>query len=488
MHTCQVLDGENVTVRDIFLAAGQHMMGDEHRLNIQAVAEGLPFDICRVVSLCTGPAGEALIQAEHLNAETGIPRADIPFVKEPHVIGKFAMKWPKPIDGSFSVVITATDALRNAIGLPITGEALVGVVPVRPRIMESSEDAKPFKSMSDRDNAKVFVTDIKAWPQMDNRSIVARRTMSPEKCAALLEQSNILVPTKLRLQLSKYAGMEARFTPAWLSVDFYPQLQSSPCIASDVKLERLLSLDFILMDKSYLSVADMLPASVKWNASDRTIFCHGLSYLDKMLVCVFCVLFDNTFRELRQRVEFTDLQYTPMDVLDHLLHTVLSSFGSICNSSPGASEGIKFYGRPVGAAQRILAALIVEHFASANVTKATNEMPTTRERQRVYDASKPVANAGKKKLEEGEGVPVPTKRGKVTSEPENVPRLCTQFALNLFKEKNARPCAYPECKRDHNVSLVSGGKDAALAYIKMRAATPAQEEKLSKIASAFTGY
>ena len=36
---------------------------------------------------------------------------NFPFVKEPYVIGKFAMKWPKPIDGSFSVVITLTEKI-----------------------------------------------------------------------------------------------------------------------------------------------------------------------------------------------------------------------------------------------------------------------------------------------------------------------------------------------------------------------------------------
>jgi len=75
----------------------------------------------------------------------------------------------------------------------------------------------------------------------------------------------------------------------------------------------------------------------------------------------------------------------------------------------------------------------------------------------------------------GYGEPVLTKSGKDASEPDDDPRLCSQFALDLFKEKKVKPGVYPECKRDHHVTLVSlaGGKDVALAYIKMRSATPA---------------
>jgi hypothetical protein len=57
----------------------------------------------------------------------------------------------------------------------------------------------------------------------------------------------------------------------------------------------------------------------------------------------------------------------------------------------------------------------------------------------------------------------------------------------VFKSAGAIGCKFNNCRNEHPATLISGGKPAAIDYIKKHASHK-QKTKLTKVAEDFTGY
>jgi hypothetical protein len=266
-------------------------------------------------------------------------------------------------------------------------------------------------------------------------------------------------------------------------------MTSSAFSDTDV-LKQMLMLSFNLSDRK-LTIAIALPRSLSYDPTDRASFVTTLVYFDKLLVCLFSNLFEDMFRGVGSRAESGDLQLIPMHVLDYLVLFVLAVWGVKCRSVTH-DEKLCFHLRPEGEGARQLASLIQAHLSAANALVTMNRWSLIVEQQRLSGGGLTSPEKTKTTKKRGDKLEpaaetAPAKRSNRGDPVDQATTLCTAHAMNLLKVKGAAGCTFKDCKRIHDETLVSGGKEAALALISKHASTE-QLGKLTIIANAFKGF
>ena len=466
------------------------------KLNLELAAPHLTFDIVRVTEVRQGVDGARLVQAEHMHACPAIePHKDYPFRTDGSLVGKFSFTWQACVGDKQALVVSATDALLTTLLLPLSGERLVGLEFNPATTNSSGNGQQSYKGMPDPDGYIYFVIDLKKWPWHEWDSFILRRLAPADKAEALLQSGYILDVAKVKHELGRHMGMATTQRPSWMSTDHYAAIQHCDAIARPPMLARLLQLDFNMMQRDHFSIRHVLPPPHKYEPLERPTIILALCFLEKVLVCVFCTLFHNVTMELRESIDHGDLQWVPLVHIDYLIHLVLQLWGTKCGNR--SAEGLSdFKGRPAGKGPELLAALIKEHFTAEKCRNVASEWPAILERARIAQqgaaANSEYSNA-KRELEvdiemHSGGDKKKDKKKNKTQDGANVDKvLCTQHALHVFKVTGAAACKFDNCRNEHPATLISGGKSAALDYVKKHA-THKQKAKLTKVAGDYTGY
>jgi hypothetical protein len=350
--------------------------------------------------------------------------------------------------------------------------------------------------MPDPDGTSYLVIDLKKWPEQERESFVLRRLAPADKADALLQSGYILDVAKAKHELGRHMGMATIQRPSWMATDHYAAVQHCDAMSRLHMLARLLQLDFNMMQRDHLSIRHVLPPPHKYEPLERPTIILALCFLEKVLVCVFCALFHNVTMDLRESIDHGDLQWVPLVHIDYLIRLVLQLWGTKCGNR--SAEGLAaFKGRPAGKGpELLLTALIKEHFTAEKCRNVASEWPAILERARIAQqgaAANSEPSNVKRELELDLEVPSggdkkKDKKKTKTQDGANVDKvLCTQHALHVFKVSGAAACRFDNCRHEHPATLISGGKSAALDYVKKHA-TPKQKAKLTKVAGDYTGY